>query len=200
MSKLIAKMNLTVVIALVVTFSGCSHMMNSGKVTADSASQPVADDKYSREMIELNQVIRQNSQSTEAKNAHLKLAHLYSDHNNRRQNYHLALKHLEAYIILEESAVDGETLDWQASLKEIDRLSKEIAAQNQQINKMQDQLKQSKKAELALSQTNRKLTREEINLREKNRRLEASNQNLQKTIEMLKNLDQRLEEKRKTFQ
>jgi len=192
-------MNLTVVFALVVAFSGCSHMMNSGKATTDSASQTVADDKYSREIIELEHVVRQNSKSTEAKNAHLKLAHLYSDHNNRRRNYHLALKHLEAYIILEESAVDGETLDWQASLTEINRLSKEIAARNQQINKMQDQLKQSKKAKLALSRTNRKLTREEIKLREKNRKLEESNQNLKKTIEMLKNLDQRLEEKRKNF-
>jgi chromosome segregation ATPase len=87
-----------------------------------------------------------------------------------------------------------------ASLKEIDRLSKQIASQHQQINKIQDQLKQSKKVKLALSRTNRKLTREEINLREKNRKLEESNQNLKKTIEMLKNLDQRLEEKRRTFQ
>ena len=193
-------MNLTVVIALVVAFSGCTHTMNSGKATIDSANQPVAKDKYSIESIEMNQVIQKNSKSTEAKNAHLKLAHLYSDHNNHRRNYHIALKHLKSYIIMEESAVDGETLNWMASLKEIDRLSKEIATQHQQINQMQSQLKKSKKAKLALSRTNRKLTREEINLREKNRKLEASNQNLKKTIEMLKNLDQRLEEKRKTFQ
>jgi len=192
-------MNLTVVIALVFAFSGCSHM-NSGKATTETADQPVAKDKYSIEIVELSRIIQKNSKSTEVKNAHLKLAHLYSDHNNHRQNYHIALKHLKSYIIMEESAVDAETLNWMASLKEIDRLSKEIATQHQQINQMQSQLKKSKKAKLALSRTNRKLTREEINLREKNRKLEASNQNLKKTIEMLKNLDQRLEEKRKTFQ
>jgi chromosome segregation ATPase len=90
-------------------------------------------------------------------------------------------------------------LNWIASLKEIDRLSKEIAAQRHQINRLKGQLEQSKKAKLALSRTNHKLTREEINLREKNRKLEESNQDLKKTIEMLKNLDQRLEEKRKIF-
>ena len=193
-------MNLTVIIALVVAFSGCSHMMNSGNVTADSASQQVANDKYAKEILELNQVIQNDSKSAEAKKAHLKLVHLYLDHNNHGRNYQKALKHLKSYFNLEESSVDGEMLNWMASLKEIDRLSTQIASQDQQINKIQDQLNQSKKAEAALSRTNRKLTREEINLREKNRRLEESNQNLKKTIEMLKNLDQRLEEKRRTFQ
>jgi chromosome segregation ATPase len=200
MHKSKTKMNLTVIIALVVAFSGCSHMMNSGNVTADSASQQVANDKYAKEILELNQVIQNDSKSAEAKKAHLKLVHLYLDHNNHGRNYQKALKHLKSYFNLEESSVDGEMLNWMASLKEIDHLSKQIATQHQQISKIQDQLKQSKKAESALSRTNRKLTREEINLREKNRRLEESNQNLKKTIEMLKNLDQRLEEKRKTFQ
>jgi chromosome segregation ATPase len=86
-----------------------------------------------------------------------------------------------------------------AALKEIDRLSKEIATRDQQISRMQDRLGESKKAKLALKNSNRKLTREEIKLREKNRTLEDSNQKLKKTIEMLKNLDQRLEEKRRTF-
>ena len=192
MPKLRTKIDLMVVIALVVAFSGCSHMINSGKETTDSASQPVADHKYSREIIELEHVIRQNSKSTEAKNAHLKLAQLYSDHNNRHRNYHLALKHLEAYIILEESPVDGETLNWLASLKEINRLS-------QEITQVQKQLEKSNKTKLAFKRTNRKLTREEIKLRNKNRKLEETNQKLEKTIEMLKRLDQRLEEKRRNF-
>ena len=192
-------MNITVVIALFFAFSGCSNMTNSGKVTKEPASQPVADDKYSREIKALNQVIGKNLNSTAAKNAHLKLAHLYFDHKNPRRNYGMALKHLRFYISQEQSAVDGEMLNWMSSLKEIDRLSKQIATQHQQIKKMQGQLKQSKKAKLALSRTNRKLTREEIKLREKNRKLEESNQNLKKTIEMLKNLDQRLEEKRKNY-
>jgi chromosome segregation ATPase len=199
MPKSKMKMTLAIVIALVVAFSGCSHTMNSGKITADSASQPVFNEKYTKEIHELNQYIQHNSKSTQTKNAHLKLAHLYSDHKNQQRNYQKALKHLRAYMNMEESTIDGEMLNWMASLKEIDHLSKEIAAQQQQIDTLQDQLEQSKKSKLALSRTNHKLTREEINLREKNRKLEESNQNLKKTIEMLKNLDQRLEEKRKLF-
>jgi chromosome segregation ATPase len=199
MPKSKTKINLTIVIALIIAFSGCSHTMNSGKTIKDSASQPVANDRYSAEINELNHTIQNNSKSTEVKNAHLKLARLYSDHKNQRRNYHKALNHLRAYMNMEESAVDGEMLNWMASLKEIDRLSKEIAAQHKHINTLKGQLEQSKKAKLALSRTNHKLTREEINLRGKNRKLEESNQDLKKTIEMLKNLDQRLEEKRKIF-
>ena len=192
-------MKLAVIIALVVAISGCSHTTNSGSVDNSPASKPIANDKYAREIRELNQVIQKNSKTSAAKNAHLKLAHLYSDHKNHRRNYHKAYHHLRTYISLEESSVDGEMLNWMASLKEIDRLSKQVASQNEQINKIQGQLKQSKKTKLALSRTNHQLTREEIKLREKNRKLEESNQNLKKTIEMLKNLDQRLEEKRKNF-
>ena len=199
MPKSKTKMILTVFIALAIAFSGCSHTMNSGNTTKDLAGQPVANNKYTAEIDELKQVISKNSKSPEAKNAHLKLAHLYYDHKNHRRNYHKALNHLKAYVSLEKSTVNGETLDWMASLKEIDRLSKEIATQHQQINKIKKQLSQSKKAKLALTRTNHKLTREEISLREKNRKLEESNQSLKKTIEMLKNLDQRLEEKRKNF-
>ena len=199
MPKSQTKMILTVFIAVVIAFSGCSHTMNSANTTKDLASQPVANDKYTAEIMELKQVISKNSRSTEAKNAHLRLAHLYYDHKNHRRNYQRALKHLKAYVSLEKPTVDGETLNWMVSLKEIDRLSREIATQHQQIKKIEKQLKQSKKAKLALTRTNQKLTREEINLRKKNRKLEESNQNLRKTIEMLKNLDQRLEEKRKNF-
>ena len=190
---------LTVFTALVFAFGGCTHTTNSANTTKNPANRPVAGDKYSREIQELNQIILRNSNPAETKKAHLRLARLYSDHKNHLRNYQKSLNHLKFYIILEKSNVDGETLSWMASLKEIDRLSKEIAVQHQQITKMKDQLKQSKKAKLALSRTNHKLTREEISLRKKNRKLQESNQNLRKTIERLKNLDQRLEEKRKNF-
>jgi hypothetical protein len=199
MPKSKLKMNFTIVIALIVAFSGCSHMMNSGRTIEDSASKPAANEKYAKKISALNRIVQNNAKSTEAKNAHLKLARIYSDHKNQHRNYHRALDHLKAYMNLEESPVDGEMLNWLASLKEIESLSKDIAVQHQQINTLKSQLEQSKKAKLALSRTNHKLTREEINLREKNRKLEESNQNLRKTIEMLKDLDQRLEEKRKIF-
>jgi len=185
-------MNLPVFLALVFVMTACSHTTNTGKNDSASTPAPAADDPSSREIVELNQVVKQNPPSSKTKKAHLELARLNSNHNNHRRNYYKAMKHLEAYVNLENSAADDETLDWLVALKEINRLSREI----RQVKK---QLRKSNTSRTALTKTNRKLTREEIKLREKNRQLEESNQKLQKTIKMLKNLDQRLEEKRRNF-
>jgi hypothetical protein len=199
MGKLMSKINPAVFMTVVLVFSGCVHQTNSGKDTSPARGPSVAGDQYSREIVELNQVVQQNSNPDKAKKTHLELAQLYSNHKNPRRNYQKALKHLKAYSAFEDFAEDDETQNWMAALKEIDHLSKEIATQNKQIRRLQSQLDKSKKARLAIKKSNRKLTSEEIKLREKNRKLEESNQKLQKTIEMLKNLDKRLEEKRKNF-
>jgi chromosome segregation ATPase len=199
MRKLMSKINPAVFMTVVLVLIGCSHMTNSAKDTSATPSPSVAGDRTSQQIVELNQAVQQNSNPAKAKKAHLELAQLYSNHKNPRRNYQKALEHLKAYSAFEDFADQDEAQSWMAALKEIDRLSKEIATRDQQISRMQDRLGESKKAKLALKNSNRKLTREEINLREKNRQLEESNQKLQKTIEMLKNLDQRLEEKRRNF-
>ena len=192
MNSIISKTGLTVFVALFFVLTACTHTANVTKTSPASPSTPAKSDRYTQEIVRLNHVVRQNSQTSETKMAHLRLAKLYSDHNNRQRNYRKALEHLEAYIILDDSAANADTMNWMAALKEIDRLSKEITI-------VEKKLKKTNKAKIALKKTNRKLTLEEIKLRKKNRRLEESNQKLQKTIEMLKNLDQRLEEKRRNF-
>jgi chromosome segregation ATPase len=199
MRKLMSKINPAVFMTVVLVFSGCAHQTNSGKDPSPAPSPSVSSDQYAQEIVALKQVVQQNSNPDESKNTHLELAQLYSDHKNPRRNYQKAFRHLKAYSAFENSAGDVETRYWMSALKEIDRLSKEIATQNKQILKLKSQLDQSKKTKLALKKSNHKLTSEEIKLREKNRKLEESNQKLQKTIEMLKNLDQRLEEKRRNF-
>jgi chromosome segregation ATPase len=199
MRKLMSKINPAVFMTVVLVLIGCSHMTNSAKDTSATPSPSVAGDRTSQQIVELNQAVQQNSNPAKAKKAHLELAQLYSNHKNPRRNYQKALEHLKAYSAFEDFADQDEAQSWMAALKEIDRLSKEIATRNQQISRMQDRLDESKKAKLALKNSSRKLTREEIKLREKNRTLEDSNQKLKKTIEMLKNLDQRLEEKRRNF-
>jgi chromosome segregation ATPase len=194
-----SKINPAVFMTVVLVFSGCAHLTNSAKDTSAAPGPSVAGDQYSQEIVELNQVVQQNSTPDKSKKAHLELAQLYSNHKNPRRNYQKAFRHLRAYSAFEDSTEDDETQNWMSALKEIDRLSKEIATRNKQIRRLQSQLDKSKKAKLAIKKSNRKLTSEEIKLREKNRKLEESNQKLQKTIEMLKNLDKRLEEKRKNF-
>ena len=192
MHRLKAKINFTVTVALVLVFAGCSYLTNFNRAPSSPADGQAVDNRYASEITELDRVIQGDSKPGDAKNAHLKLAQLYSDHNNQHRNYHKALEHLEAYMMLEESSVNAETLNWLASLKEIDRLCGEIS-------RVQQELEASHKETLALKRTNRKLTQEEINLRDKNRKLEESNQKLQQTIDMLKRLDRRLEEKRRNF-
>lgn len=199
MRKSMPSINAAVIMTVVLIFTGCSHLTNFGTDTSAADGPSVAGDQYSREIGELNQVIQQNSDPDKSKKTHLELAQLYSNHKNPGKNYHKALEHLKAYCASEDSAADDETQNWMAALKEIDRLSKEIVTQTKQIRLLQDQLDQSEKIKLALKKSNHKLTSEEIKLREKTRMLEESNQKLQKTIEMLKNLDKRLEEKRRNF-
>jgi hypothetical protein len=184
---------------LALGMGGCTHTTNSGTTASASPSQSAANDKYGREIAKLNQLVQTKSKSAATRDAHLKLARLYSDHRNHNRNYQKALEHLQAYIRLDKSKVNGETLNWLVSLKEIDRLSKKVHTQNRQMHKMQKTLKESKREKSALTRTNHKLRREEISLRDKTRKLEEANLKLQKTIEMLKNLDQRLEEKRRNF-
>ena len=199
MSKLMSKINPAVFITVILVFSGCAHLTNSGEDTSPAPGPSVAGEQYSQEIVELNQVVQQNSTPNKSKKAHLELARLYSNHKNPRRNYQKALEHLKAYSAFEDFTKADETQNWMAALKEIDRLSREIASQSTQIRQLQSQLDKSKKTKLAIKESNRKLTSEEIKLREKNRKLEESNQKLQKTIEMLKNLDKRLEEKRENF-
>ncbi len=199
MHRLTTKTYVMLLMVLVFGVGSCSHTTNSGTSVSAAPNPPAANDEYSREIAKLNKLLPQNPKSSAAKQIHLKLARLYSDHDNHNRNYQKALAHLQAYIRLDKSKVNGDTLNWLASLKEIDRLSKEIRARKRQIGKMQKEIKQSKKEKAALIRSNHKLRREEINLRDKTRKLEESNLKLQKTIEMLKNLDQRLEEKRRNF-
>ena len=155
-----SKINPAVFMTVVLVFSGCAHLTNSGKDTSAAPGPSVAGDQYSQEIVELNQVVRQNSTPDKSKKAHLELAQLYSNHKNPRRNYQKALKHLKAYSAFEDSAEDDETQNWMSALKEIDRLSKEITTHNRQIRKLQSQLNKSKKAKLAINKSNRKLTSE----------------------------------------
>ncbi len=203
MQKIKTQTVVTLLLVLVFCISGCIHTTNSGKTASKSPSPKpapkVTKDKYSQEIAKLNQIVKKNKKSPATKEAHLKLARLHSDHKNDNRNYQKALEHLQAYIQLDDGKLDGDTLNWLVSLKEIERLSKEVNSQNRQIGQMKKKLEQSQKETSALTRTNRKLRREEISLRDKTRKLEESNLKLQKTIEMLKDLDQRLEEKRRNF-
>ena len=185
--------------AMAFIFSGCSHTTHSAKTASVSIYPSAAQNKYSREIGDLKNIVSLNSNAAETKKAHLELARLYANHKNPQRNYQKAFEHLRFYIAISDDSVSEETLNWMAALREIESLSEKIERQSEEIAQVQKELEKSSQAILAMQRANHKLTREEIMLREKNRKLEESNQKLEKTIEMLKNLDQRLEEKRRSF-
>ena len=87
---------------LVFCIGGCTLTTNSGTAVSASSSPPTvpkaASDKYSREIAKLNELVQNKSNSSATREAHLKLAQLYSDHKNNNRNYQKALEHLQAYI------------------------------------------------------------------------------------------------------
>jgi hypothetical protein len=167
MQKLKSKINAAVIVTVALIYSGCAHLSDSATDASAAPDPAVASDQYSQEIVELNHVVKQNSNPTQTKNAHLELAQLHAHFKNPSRNYHKALRHLKVYSASEDSAKDDETRNWLAALKEIERLSKEIVTQNKQIQQLQIQLNKSKKAKLALKSSNRKLTSEEIKLRDR---------------------------------
>ena len=77
MSKLMSKINPAVFMTVVLVFTGCAHLTNSGNDTSAAPGPSVAGDQYSQEIVELNQVVQQNSNPDKAKKTHLSL-HSYT--------------------------------------------------------------------------------------------------------------------------
>ena len=71
-----SKIHPAVIMTVVLVFSGCAHLTNSGKDTSAAPGPSVASDQYSQEIVELNHVIQQNSNPTKVIKAHLELAQL----------------------------------------------------------------------------------------------------------------------------
>jgi len=77
--------------------------------------------------------------------------------------------------------------------------NKKIAAQNQKMDQLSAKLIKARQANLALKKENQKLRADNLKLMKTNSQLERHNQELAMKIDMLKILDHRVEEKRKSF-
>jgi len=77
--------------------------------------------------------------------------------------------------------------------------NKKIAAQDQRIDQLSAKLIKAKQANLSLKKENQKLKADKLELMKANSRLKKRNQELALKIDMLKILDHRVEEKRKSY-
>lgn len=200
-------MRLTIIIlhfmiigGIIVLTSACSLIQPLSSLSPAAKSSRLSSNQFSREIIRLEGIIRTNSDLASKKRAHLELAELYISFKNPERNYKIALIHLENYAALEPMFDEQyKVRNWLAALKEIERLSMAIPRQENQKKMLSYQIKNSGRKDSVPDKKKSKLDRQNGDLEKINAELRKKNQKLEETIEKLKNLDRRLEEKRKSF-
>ena len=172
--------------SLLTVLGGCAHQ--AYRDTADADENAVQSDggDYSKEISEHDETARTAPDASERMQAHLKLARLYMSYKNPQHDYEKALKHLQIYASLQPNfANDQELRDWLTALKQMERQRQEIDQSQQEISK--------------LKKANKRLTLNNAKLKTANNQLTESNAALTETIELLKNIDRNIEEKRKNY-
>ncbi len=174
---------------------------------------------FPREISRLERNARYHPEISARVRAHLDLAFLYLDHRNSRPDYARALQEMMEFVSLDPTeTMDKKVLDWLQTLKEMERLRKEVqelGKTNQavkaraeklqasmekamELNKtLRDEVSGLKQTNRNLSETNHTLSETNHTLRDGNQSLRDTNQKLVETIESLKALDAQMEEKRR---
>ncbi len=172
--------------ALLITVGGCAHQQYKGFAESDKAAGQPGGGKYSKEISKHQETARSAPKASKRMQAHLKLARLYTSYKNPQRNYKKALKHLEIYASLQPEFAKNEDLrNWLSALKHMERQRQKVDQSQQDISK--------------LEKTNQRLKRINARLKKINGQLSESNDTLTETIEMLKNIDRSIEEKRKNY-
>ena len=138
------------------------------------------------QIVMLESIVFHNPDSPKSWQAHYQLAQLYYSYKNPYRNYQKALEHLEQYLPHQNDAeLDPDLQDWLLVLKEIQNQSPTIESQNKQIEQLTARLEDFTKTNLFVEGLNSTL--------------EEENAELTMKVEVLKTLDQSVEEKRKTY-
>jgi DNA mismatch repair ATPase MutS len=178
---------------LLIALAGCTHQQNRGTDSPEKTAAMPQTGKYVKEITKQEQTVLTSDDTAERTRAHLELAQLYMSYKNPQRNYKKALKHLEIYASLEpDFANDNDLRNWLSALKEIERLAQKLESQDKEVRQLNKKLDQTRHEITGFKKKTRQL-------KKKNNQLAESNANLEKTIEMLKNIDRNIEEKRKTY-
>ena len=134
----------------------------------------------------LESIVFHNPDSPRSWQAHYQLAQLYYSHKNPYRDYQKALEHLELYLPHKNDAVhDLDLQNWLLVLREIQIQSPTIESQTRQIAQLTARLDD--------------FTRTNLFVEGLNSTLEEENAELTMKVEVLKTLDQSVEEKRKSY-
>ena len=87
--------------------------------------------EYSKEIMRLKDVIKNNPSQSERIKAHYQIANLYASYKNSEKDYKKALEHLNIYISLDSKAIKQNDLrNCLSLLREVDRLSGDLSILN----------------------------------------------------------------------
>ena len=143
-------------------------------------------DQYAVETARLEAMIREDPGSSRSWQAHYKLSKIYTSYNNPSRNYEKSLEHLEIYLPHHPASADDHDIqNWLSVLYEVQERSPEIVSQQKKIRQLTEKLKESRQEVAAL--------------KEENGNIEKHNVELAMTIDVLKTLDQGVEEKRRNY-
>ena len=193
-------LKIAIIGGIIALTSACSLTQRMPRPLSPMDPSELNSDQFSKEISRIENIIRSDTDPDHKKTAYLQLADLYISFKNPERNYKMALVQLENYAAL-DPPLDApyKVRNWLAALKEMERLSMAIAGQKKQIETLSHQIKESGRKKSLPDKKKTKLTRQNDDLKQINAELRKKNHKLEQTIEKLKNLDRRLEEKRKSF-
>jgi tetratricopeptide (TPR) repeat protein len=175
---------------------------------------PRTGEEFSREIVRLEKVARENQDRAVRAEAHLQLARLYIDYQNPHRDYRKAGEEFETYLSLApEEEKEDEIQNWVLVLRKLEKSDKEVAALRAKVLTL-TQEKSGKEKILGLEERKyqelqgrleklqgriESLERANRSLNEANQSLKETNEKMKEMIEKLKKLDLQMEEKRKTI-
>jgi hypothetical protein len=143
-------------------------------------------DQYAIEIAKLEAEVLQGPEAANRGKAHYKLALLHNSYKNPRRDYKKAFENLERHLAHHPASLDDDDLqNWLSILYEIQRQLPRIESQEEKIEQLTTNLEQSMQDNLLLQQAYLEL--------------EKSSKELATKFEILKTLDHRVEEKRKSY-
>jgi hypothetical protein len=162
---------------------GCAHF----REPVIPVSEPtIVSQQPAVQIVMLEAIVFHNPDSPKSWQAHYQLAQLYYSYKNPYRNYQKALEHLELYLPHHnEGVLDPDLQNWLLVLREIQNQSPTIESQHRQIEQLTARLEDFTKTNLFVEGLNSTL--------------EEENAELAMMVEVLKTLDQSVEEKRKTY-
>lgn len=168
-----------IVCAIVSFCMGCAVQKTDNPADIES-------DQYAMETARLEAIIREDPGSSRSWQAHYKLSQLYTSYKNPRRNYEKSLENLEIYLPHHPASADDHDLqNWLSVLYEVQERSPEIVSQQKKIRQLTEKLTESRHEVAAL--------------KAENSNIEKYNVELAMKIDVLKTLDEGVEEKRRNY-